>query len=130
MPEIKVQKVGEHVVVTPGSHEVYLSKPLEFWFENTCGGTIDIMFLHANLLLDPAGAPVPRNGFSLSLNHNVKSEKYKLAAGVQVGEYDYVVRFTVSGSMNTVKARLGNADAGAAIGGSSPRIIVRSSPPK
>ncbi len=126
MKEIEVESVGEHVVVTPGRFEAFAGD--EFKFNNKYAGKIEVMFLHDNLLEGAKGAnirstvwcPVPVQG---------TSEAFKVMNGVAAGEYEYIVKYVVQQSTpNSVKARLGNAKVGLAIGGSSPRIIVKPPP--
>ena len=124
MATVKVQSIGEHVVITPGRLEVEQPSGLQFDFHNTCGGEIEILFLHDNLQMTYPGTKVTR-GTTVGVAHNASSPKFTIPAGAPLGEYDYVVIFDSPASMSIPQARLGAASVGVAIGGSSPRIIVK-----
>jgi hypothetical protein len=126
MPAIKVQSIGEHVVVTPGRHEVLLADPLDFWIENTCGGDIEVWFPHPGVLKGVNSTK------KYTVAHGASSQTFSVVNNAAEGEYEYVVKYTIPDpdpkgpdKMKTVKRRLVNARVGFAIGGSSPRIIVK-----
>ena len=129
MLEIKVQSVGEHVVVNPGRFKIGKKENPEFKFKNTCGGVIQVMFLQTKLLT-LNGSPVSANKFlTPAVDNGASSGVFKLAAGANLGEYDYVIKFDSDGWTEEARETRPGAEFGVAIGGSSPRIIVRSSVP-
>jgi len=132
MALIKVRPAGEHIVVDPGRFEITNRTPFQFW--NLTDGEVRIMFLQDGLLQLNTGerwVSVKKDKFLGCEKTTKRSKELRLANdpnATNAGEYDYVVVFE-SGALSTdAKKRRGEAKFGVALGGSSPRIIVKPPP--